>query len=321
MAQRALLVQPLDSVASVPVLPGMGHPFRIAATLVILGFVWGGTPSLAKLAMAEGMAPLGVACWTAAISAAALLAVCAARGEMPGFTRAHWRHYLVGGFIGLSLANYFSFTGLSRAPAGLFALLLPLSGLLTTLFFAMAGREKATPRIILGTVFCTAGVMLAMAPGAAMPDAALLPWAALMVLTPICYAASNLLSVTLAVPGSKPLAQAAGTLLGAAVTVPLLAAPLGQLMLPPSGWVALVLLAQGVLTAAAYLVYFRLLTGSGGMVTSQVSYLTTLAGLLYGYLLFNEQPGWLTVPATLLIFGGVALVTLSGRAAVSPRRP
>lgn len=291
----------------------MPHRLAIALALLALGATWGLTPAMAKLAMAQGMKPLGVATIAAVISALALLAVCARQRDMPRWGRPHLVHYVSGGFIGLACANLFAFTGLSRAPAGLFALLVPLSGLLSTVFFAMAGIERATPRIIAGTLLGVAGVGLAMAPGAALPDPALLPWAALMVLTPVCYALSNLLSVKLAVPGSSPLAQAAGTLVGASGSVLLMAIALGHLGPPPTLGIALLLLAQGVLTAAAYLLYFRLLVSVGGMATSQVSYLITLAGLIYGYLLFDEVPGWLTLPAAALIFSGLALVSLSKR--------
>jgi len=288
----------------------MPRPLATLAALVLLGALWGLTPAMAKLAMREGMRPLGVAAIAAAVSAVVLLGVAAWRRQMPRFSRRHLRHYAAGGAVGMACANLFGFTGLQHAPAGLFALLVPLSGLLTTMLFALAGVERATPRGVAGTLLGVEGVGLAMAPGAALPDPALLPWAAVMVGTPVCYALGNLLSVKLAVPGSPPLAQAAGTLMGAAVAVLAVALPLGQLDLPPTGEVAALLLGQGVLTALAYVVYFRLLTSVGGMVTSQVSCLIALAGLAWGFLLFSEVPGWLTLPAAALIFGGVALAAL-----------
>lgn len=282
--------------------------------LVAVGAIWGLTPAMAKIAMAEGMRPLGVATLATIVSAAVLYAVAAARGQRPPMDRAHVAQYVGGGVIGLSLAHLFAFTGLTRAPAGLLALLIPLSALLTMIFFALAGVERATRRGLVGAVIGMAGVALAMAPGAALPDPALLPWAAIMLLTPVCYAVSNLLSVRLAVPGTPVLAQATGTVIFAAIGAAVLAVPLGHLGLPPSPAIALLLVAQGALTALAYLLYFRLLVGAGGIFTSQISYVITLAGLVWGFLLFAEVPGWLTIPAAALIFGGVALVTLEKRA-------
>ncbi|MFM2150803.1 MAG: hypothetical protein RLZZ187_3109 [Pseudomonadota bacterium] len=284
------------------------------AALLGAGAIWALTPAMAKLAMAEGMRPLGVSALAAVAAAATLLIIAAAQRQSPPWDRAHLLQYATGGVVGLALAQFFAFTGLTRAPAGLFALLVPLSGLFTMIFFAFARIERATLRGALGAATGMAGVALAMAPGAALPDPALLPWAALMVLTPVCYALANLFSVQFAVRGTSPLAQAAGTLVLGAIGAAALAWPMGHLSLPPSGWIAALLVAQGVLTAIAYLLYFRLLVRAGGVFTSQISYVITLAGLFWGFLLFAEVPGWLTIPAAMLIFAGVGLVTLAKRA-------
>jgi drug/metabolite transporter (DMT)-like permease len=285
------------------------------ASLLGAGALWALTPAMAKLAMAEGMRPLGVATLAAVAAAATLMIIAMAQRQAPPWDRAHVLQYTTGGVVGLALAQLFAFTGLTRAPAGLFALLVPLSALFTVVFFALARIERATARGMLGAAVGMAGVALAMAPGAALPDPALLPWAAIMVLTPVCYALSNLFSVKFAVRGTPPLAQAAGTLVMAAAGAAVLAWPMGHLGVPPSWGIAALLVMQGVLTALAYLIYFRLLVRAGGVFTSQISYVITLAGLLWGFLLFAEVPGWLTIPAAALIFAGVALVTLEKRPA------
>ena len=284
------------------------------AALLGAGSIWALTPSMAKLAMEQGMRPLGITAIAAVAAAATIYAIALARRQAPPWDRAHLLQYATGGIVGLSMAQFFAFTGLQRAPAGLFALVVPLSALFTVIFFALARIERATPRSLGGAAIGMLGVGVAMAPGAALPDPALLPWAAIMLLTPVCYAASNLFSVMFAVRGTPPLAQAAGTLVLAAVGAAAMAWPLGHLTLPDAGWIWALLVAQGVLTALAYLLYFRLLVRAGGVFTSQISYVITLAGLGWGFLLFAEVPGWLTIPAAALIFAGVALVTLEKRA-------
>jgi drug/metabolite transporter (DMT)-like permease len=281
--------------------------------LLAVGVVWALTPSLAKLAMGMGMLPLGVAAVNATIAATVLLGVGLARGVRPPTDRRHLLQYGAGGLFGLALAHLFAFTGLSRAPAGLFALLVPLSGLLSVIFFALAGVERATPRGLAGAALGMAGVALAMAPGAALPDPALLPWAAIMLLTPVCYALANMLSVKLATRGTPPVAQAAGTVAAAAIAATLMAWPMGHLAVPAGAAVLALVAAQGALTALGYLIYFRLLVEAGGVFTSQTAYVITLAGLGWGFLLFGEVPGPLTLPAAALVFGGVALATLGRR--------
>jgi drug/metabolite transporter (DMT)-like permease len=286
--------------------------------LLLLGVIWGLTPAVGKLLVLGGAGPLALAASVAAVSAAMLWAVCAMRGVRVPWDAAHWRHYAVAGGIGFAVANLVNFTVLRQVPAGLVAIVVPLSPILTVALAALLRMETATPRRILGTVLGLGGTALAISPGAALPEARLLPWAVLLLLTPTCYAVTNVMAVRLAPRGTPPLALATGTLAVAALGAGIAAVPLGQA--PPGlgavdGGLPMPVLvaAQAGLTALAYLLYFRLLARVGGVVTSQVGYIVTLTGLLFGFLIFAEMPGWLTVPAAVLIFAGLALVTLPGR--------
>lgn len=90
------------------------------------------------------------------------------------------------------------------------------------------------------------------------------------------------------------------------------AAVLGHLGVPPAEGVPVSAM-QAAVTAAAFLIYFRSLAAHGGVVTSQTGYIVTLTGIAWGWMLFGERPGWLTIPAAALVFAGLALVTLPGR--------
>lgn len=289
------------------------------SALLALGAIWGLTPALGKLLVQSGAGPLALAAMVAAVSAAILQGVCALRRVRVPWDRAHLPHYAISGGIGFALANLVAFTALARVPAGLVAILVPLSPILTVALAAAMGMERATRRRLAGTALGLAGTALAIAPGAALPEARLLPWAVLLLATPTCYAVTNVMAVRLAPKGTPPLALATGTLAAAALSAGVVALLLGQAAAPmlwgaPRGVpMPLLLLAQAALTALAYLLYFRLLGTLGGVVTSQVGYVVTITGLAWGFLLFAEVPGWLTIPAAALIFAGLALVTLPGR--------
>jgi drug/metabolite transporter (DMT)-like permease len=291
------------------------HPALVPLPpLLLLGSIWGATPAFVKHLAGLGWPPMMIATAAGAGSALILYAVCRARGIAVPVTAPHLRHYAVSGLFGLALANLVGFTALQVVPAGFFSLLVPLSPMLTVLGAAMLGMERATRRRLLGTALGLAGVLLAMSPGAALPDPRMLPWAVFAALTPVCYAASNLMAVHLAPRGAPPLALATGTLAAGTLQAGAFAALLGQFRLPPLEGLGVSAL-QGAATALAFMIYFRSLAAHGGVVTSQTGYVVTLTGLAWGWALFGERPGWLTIPAAALVFAGLALVTLAPRRA------
>lgn len=281
---------------------------HILPGLLILGTLWGLSPSIAKTGMSLGIPSLGYGFWAALGSGCALLLLCRLRGVRLRLDGPHLRHYAANGLSGFALANLFGFTALQHIPAGFFALLMPLSPMLTILGAAALGQEGLTARRLAGTMLGLGGVALAMAPGAALPDPALLGWALVAALTPVCYAVANLAAVQLAPKGSAPLALAAGSLLAGAGFLALFAVPVGHLPFE-APWEALALLPmQAALTAIAYLLYFRMIASAGSVATSQSGYVVTIAGILWGALLFGEQMGWLALPAAAMVFGGLWLV-------------
>ncbi len=290
----------------------MHSALRPLPPLLLLGTIWGATPAFVKHLGGAGWPPMLIATSAGAVSAVILFAVCRARGIGVPHSRAHLLHYAVSGLFGLALANLVGFTALQYVPAGFFSLLVPLSPMLTVLGAALLGMEAMTRRRVVGTALGLAGVLLAMSPGAALPDPSVLPWAIFAALTPVCYAASNLFAVKLAPRGAPPLALATGTLAAGTVQAAIFTVLAGQMQVPPLDGVPVSAL-QGAATALAFMLYFRSLGTYGGVVTSQTGYVVTLTGLVWGWALFNEQPGLLTIPAAALVFAGLALVTLPRR--------
>lgn len=288
---------------------------RALPPLLLAGGIWGLSPSLAKLGMEMGASPLGIAFWVALGSGGVLLMLTRWRGERLMLDAEHLRYYLAAGITGSTLSNLTAYNALQHVPAGFFALLVPLSAMITVLGAAALRMERLSARTLGGTALGLSGVALAMAPGAALPDISLIGWALLAALTPVCYAASNLVAAKMAPAGAAPLPVAAGTLLAAAGPTLLIGLLMGQTHLPfENGWRAeVLLLGLSVLGALAYLTYFKLIGTVGAVVTSQVGYIVTIAGVFWGWVLFGERLGLLTLPAALLIFAGLWLVSTRKR--------
>lgn len=282
--------------------------------LLALGALWGLTPAIGKAAFQAGATPLAYVFRSALVAALVLFAAGLARRRVLPLDAQGMRFHLGSGLIGFAAPNLVGFLALRHVPAGLFAIVIPAAPLLTFALSALLGLERATWRRFAGVVVALAGTLLALSPGAALPVGGDLGWAFACLAVPAFYACSNVFAVKFRPPGADPLALACGTASGAAAWLAVAA------LLPGEPWGSLTLLraplltdgfaaTQGLLTAAAYAIYFRLLTRHGGVFASQVGYVLVVTGLAWGAVIFGEIPGWLVIPATALIFAGLALVT------------
>ncbi|WP_158639083.1 DMT family transporter [Elioraea rosea] len=306
----------------------MSHPSDAAAPrradalafvlLGVLGALWGLTPVIGKSAFQLGATPLGYVFRSALTASLLLLAIGVARRRvMPLDAKGIWFH-LGSGLIGFAAPNLIGFLALRHVPAGLFAMVIPAAPLLTFVLAALTGQERPTWRRFAGVAIALAGTLLALSPGAALPVGGDRFWAFACLAVPASYALSNIFTVRFRPGGADPLALACGTASGAAFWLA------SASLLPGEPWGALSLLrppeihdafavAQGTLTAVAYAIYFRLLTRHGGIFASQVGYVLVVTGLGWGAAVFGEIPGLLVIPATVLIFAGLALVTSPAR--------
>lgn len=292
--------------------------------LVALGALWGLTPAIGKAAFGLGATPLAYVFRAALVAALALFAAGLARGRTLPLDRQGLRFHFGSGLIGFAVPNLVGFLALRHVPAGLFAIVIPAAPLITFALSAAFGLERPTWRRFGGVVIALAGTLLALSPGAALPAGGDLGWALASLAVPACYACSNVFAVRFRPPGADPLALACGTAAGAAAWLALASLVPGEPWGPLSPARAvrlhdLLAASQGLLTAVAYAIYFRLLTRHGGVFASQVGYVLVLTGLGWGWVVFGETPGLLIVPATALIFAGLALVTSAASPSPRPR--
>jgi drug/metabolite transporter (DMT)-like permease len=295
-----------------------GRPDAAAFLLLLaLGTLWGLTPAIGKAAFQAGATPLAYVFRSALVAALLLFAAGLARRRVLPLGAAALRFHLGSGLIGFAAPNLVGFLALRHVPAGLFAIVIPAAPLLTFALSALFGLERATWRRFAGVVVALAGTLLALSPGAALPVGGHLGWAFASLAVPALYACSNVFAVKFRPGGADPLALACGTASGAALWLGLAALLPGQPWGPidparapliTDGFAA----TQGMLTAVAYAIYFRLLTRHGGVFASQVGYVLVVTGLGWGAAIFGEIPGWLVIPATALIFMGLTLVTGGG---------
>lgn len=286
--------------------------FYIALMLLLtLGTIRGGATSVAKYVSVSGVPPLGYAFWQSSLAALLLLVVRFDKiGELRGVA-AEWRLYLVCGMIGTAFPNTLFFFVVKHIPAGYMAVILTTVPLITYGFALLLQMEKPDGLRALGIVVGFAGAVLIASPS--VDGGFLVNWfVVLALLCPAGYALVGIYVARHSVQGSDPLMMAAGTQLAAAsflLPTALLSGQFYPIWAAP-GLPDLLIVLHGVIAAAAYSLFFRIVHMAGPVFYSQSAYVIAVTGIGWGMLVFGERhAGWFWT-AVALILGGLTLVNL-----------
>ncbi len=290
---------------------------RPVAILLLLGTMWGGSFSLAKIATTAGVHPFGLMLWQAAGGAVIVLTFCALRRRLRSIRRAHLGFYAGCGLLGIVAPSAAIYFAASHAPAGVLSMLVT-SVPIITYGLALAMRLETFNWLrVAGVALGFCAVMLIIGPRASLPAPGMAGWVLVAFIGPACYAGSNVFVARFRPPASDSSALAAGMLMSAAALVAPLALVTGttHMVGPPWDAVDLAVLGLPVITGVAHIFLFELIHTTGPVFFSQVGYVVTVAGVLWGMLLFGERHSPWIWAALALMFAGLALVNLHRRAA------
>lgn len=277
------------------------------ARLVALAALWGAAFIFMRIA-----APVFGPAWTAELrvllGGLALLAWFRVTGFDPGL-RAHWRFYLLMGTVGIAAPFVlYSFASI-HAPASLLSITNATSPIFGLAWAALAGDERVTLRKATGLALGIAGVALIARPDAAAAADPLFGWAVAAALGACClYGVVGVLIKRFA-RGATPRGMAAGNQLAAAVVLVALLPFLPPLAQPTPLAVANLLALALLASAAAFLLYFRLIADVGATRALTVTYLIPLFGILWGWLFLDEALPAAALAGGVLILAGTVIVT------------
>ena len=287
------------------------HAWKAGVLTVSIGLLVGGNFALAKYVVLVDVAPFAVFYWQIAGAAVVLAGVVLVQGgkrKSSQFTAAHWRYYLVGGVLGISIPQSLGYVVLKEVPAGLFTMTVTLSPLLT--FLAASVYEgRLLPRYrALGLLAGLAGVSLATLSG--IGKGGFSPFSLGLALSvPVFLAITNVFRDKAYPNDGDPLFLAAGTLGSQVVLLLPVAYGTGAFFLPSETILAVApyLIALMAITAISYILTFELYRHTDGVGFSQVGYFATLSGIGAGALFFDEHVSRMFAVSVLLLFAGMAL--------------
>ena len=278
--------------------------------LLFVGVFWGSTFALTRLALGDGDHPVGLAFWQAFGGALVLLPIACSRFG-GGLHRRHWRHYLMVAVCGTAVPGIVYFYAAAEVPTGVLSMTVALVPIFTCAGAWFARVDPFAVKPALGVALGLVAVWLIIGPENALPDPSLAAWVVFALIAPVFYTFENLYVGYKVPPEVNTISLLAGALLIASVLTLPVAVAVDGFVLPwqMSGEALGALALLVVVSAVAYLAFLALVRLSGAVFASLTTYLITLAGVVWGMLLFGERHSLWIWAAVVLLVAGMVLVT------------
>ena len=304
---------------------GASRPVSVLVPLsliCVLGTLWGASASLAKLAVLDGIQPLGFTLWNAMGAGIIMLAICHWKGVLPRVTAEHVRYYAICGVLGVALPNLNIVVVVGHIPAGVVAVALSTTPIMTYAITLLWRLERFDRIRATGLSLALVGTLFIVLPRTSLPQPGAAPWFAMALLTPVLYAVTNVLADRMRPAGSPSIMLAAGMLVVSTVALAPFAFAFDQVhpLAPPFTAGDYAVLAQIGTSVLAYFLFFEILRMVGAVQFSVTAYVITLTGIGWGILFFAETHSLWIWAAVAFIFAGLALVTAK-QGAVTVRQP
>ena len=278
--------------------------------LTVAGLVWGITFSLAKIAAELGAHPLGLTFWQAAIGLVVLGGYCLITQVRQKTDAGFWLRALMIAMCGTVLPTTFYFYAAKKLPVGILSITIAMVPIVTYGASLALGADQYQRKRMFGLALGFVGMILLAHPEA-LPDRTMIPWLVLAVLCALCYTVENLF-VDNVVPRDTDMAAllTASMFLAVAMLTPVI---IGLNVFVPlsftPGPLEIAVVAMGLITSFAYLIFLYLIQSSGAVFASMMAYVVTISGVGWGMLIFDERHPPIVWLVLLLMVIGMVLVT------------
>ena len=277
--------------------------------LIVAGFAWGATYSLAKIATEGDVHPVTLNFWQTSFGFVALLVYTWLRRRKLPTTRPHLQFYIIAGVLGTVVPGILYFIAARHLPAGILAITIATVPMLTLIVSRAFGIERISLSRLLGISLGAAGIFLILLPDTSLPNASAAPYVLLAVACAFCYAIENIY-IDLRMPKGEALTVLCGMLAVASlITAPIVIA-LDAIWWPrwPLGAVEWSIIGMALINAFAYGTFVHLVTTAGPVFASQTAYVVTLSGVAWGMIIFGESHSPWVIAASACMMVGLFLV-------------
>lgn len=284
--------------------------------LLWLGIGWGSTHPLGKIATETGNGPFGLIFWQQVVMVVVLGVIALVRRKGMLLTAPAVRFYVIVAVLGTIIPNGTFYYSVAHLPSGIMSIIIATIPMLAFPMALALRMDRFSALRLAGLALGLVGVALLAAPGAALPDAAMVAFLPVALVGPLFYAMEATYVAHRGTLGMDALqAMLGASLAGLILCLPVMLVA-GQGYSPlPLGRDDLALALSSALHALLYASYVWLAATAGAVFAAQSSYLVTAAGMIWAMVLLAERPSPLVWLALVVMLAGVALVQPREKAA------
>lgn len=297
--------------------------FRGGLLLLACGALWGLMVPLSKMAANIATHPIGLALLVDAIGAASCIAFAAHRKTLPRLstlTRRDWTY--IGGlaFLGSVINQVLVYWMASKLPAFVVAIVIVLEGFAVFLFAAVMRIESPNLKRFVGLALGLVGVGTIVVYGETGGESGHWVWMAIALIIPVTYAAEDLY-ISENRPSHIDNVAIYGLSLVFACFMLLPLAVISDDFIPfhlLAGKLGIIVFLVSIASTLAMILFIYLIATTGAVFASQSAYAVTTAGIGWSIVLLGEHiPAW-TWAALALIIVGLFLVEPKHEAEAEP---
>ena len=280
-------------------------------TLGYMGIVWGLAFSLVKIAVELGGTPIGLTFWTCLITGLLLLGFSILRGQKLNIKLKDLRIILLLTFLGAMLPNIFFYYAAAHVSAGILSITITVVPIATYALSFLLKLETISARRITGVFFGVGAILVLVLPENSLPNKNEVIWIIVACLSSISYALENITLAIRGIDGIGPVRLSCGINLLAALILGVFSYFTNNFMPVPLPVTTLTwtILGISLIGATAYTLFVLTVANSGPLFASQVAFLVTISGVLWGMLIFGEEHSrWVWLSLVLMLIG-MALVS------------
>ena len=278
--------------------------------LIILGLGWGLSFTLGKIAITAGGTPIGLTFWQSLFSGLILLAYVFFRHGKIVIPKIMFLPILIITFLSVVIPNIIFYACVEHLDAGVLSISVSVIPLFTYVIAMGLRMDKFKVRRVIGLITGFCALLILILPENSLPDKRDIPWVLLALNCALCYALENIYIDRLALQNFGPIRLVCAVSFVSAIITFLLSLVMDQFFIlqPTNLYLFISTLGLGFISATAYSIFIYLIGRAGSVFSSQVGYLVTFFGVVWGIIILGESHSVFVWISLAMIMMGIFLV-------------